>query len=358
MCIFQLDICRTVTTRISSAGIGACMSVDVLGALITVGAGVTFDPFDIKLYGEGCRWSRFEDRGVFDGNAAAAQAGDGSLTVRIKKGDRGRSIRLDGVDGAPHVRVTAPGGQVLESAAAGLALTKAIRIISLEKVEQTVVGLAEPKPGIYKIELLPGSARIAKVSESEDPGPPRNSARVRGTGARRTLEYDIARRDDQKVNFVEVAARGKRPLCTVSGGRGKLDFTLPPGSDRRRTEAQFELAGIGAETRTAAAFSAPSPHLGKPGRATVRRRAGKLLVRWTRVAQAERYEVVTTLADGAQRITRTRRPSVTLARVPASSSGEVRVSAIAPMRERNAATARFRATAQRKAPRFKQLRAR
>ena len=124
--------------------------------------------------------------------------------------------------------------------------------------------------------------------------------------------------------------------------------------DRRRIEAQFELAGIGAETKTVAAFSPPSQHLGRPGRLTVRRSGTRLLVRWTGVAQAERYEVITTLAGGGQRITRTRRPSVTLSGVAASSAGEVRVSAVAPMRQSTSASASFRATAPLEAPRGKE----
>ena len=141
---------------------------------------------------DGCRWSRFEDLEVFEGKAAAAQAG-GSFAVTIKKGDRTRSIRLDGAGGAPRVRVTAPGGQVLDSSEGpGTALTPALRILRSEQLKATVVGLHDPKPGTYKFDLLPGSPAIAKVSQSVDPEPARVSARVTGRGAKRTLVYDVA----------------------------------------------------------------------------------------------------------------------------------------------------------------------
>ena len=249
---------------------------------------MTFDPFDIKIYGYGCRWSRFEDRAVFDGKAAAAQA-DGSFTVRIKRGDPSRSIRLDGVDGAPRVRVSAPDGQVLESAAKGMALTPALRILSLEKVKQTVVGLFEPKPGIYKIDLLPGSPRIAKVSESEDPGPPRVSVRVRGTGARRTLEYDVARRDDQKVTFVEVAAGGKRPTrhrhrrareaqlhaCPGYRPAAHRGAVRARGHRRRDADRRGVLAAVPAPRPARPGHRPPQRH--PPARALDARRAGGAL---------------------------------------------------------------------------------
>ena len=80
------------------------------------------------------------------------------------------------------MRVTAPGGQVLESPAGpGTALTPALRILRSEQLKATVVGLYEPKPGTYKIDLLPGSPAITKVTESVDPGPARVSARVTRT---------------------------------------------------------------------------------------------------------------------------------------------------------------------------------
>ena len=91
-----------------------------------------------------CKWSEFEDRAVFDGKAAAAQAG-GPMNVTIKPGDPSRTIRFDGADGAPRVRVTAPGGQVLESpAGADITLTPALRIMRSERIKATFVGLKNP----------------------------------------------------------------------------------------------------------------------------------------------------------------------------------------------------------------------
>ncbi len=273
--------------------------------------------------------------------------------MTIKNGDPSRAIRLDGADGAPRVRVTAPGGQTLNSPEGpGNALTSRDPDPRSQQIKATVIGLQDPKPGSYKLDLLPGSPAITKLTEAEDPPPARVSARVTGRGATRTLVYDVLRRPGQKVTFVEVTGGAKRPLGTVAGGRGRLRFTPAPGTDRRRIEAQFELVGIGAETKTVAAFTPPSPRLGRPTRLTVRRHASRLVVTWKRVVDAARYELVTTLNSGGQRITRTRRPAATITRVARSSGGRVSVRAIAPMREGRAAAARFRATAPRTSPRF------
>jgi hypothetical protein len=242
---------------------------------------------------------------------------------------------------------------VLESpAGADILLTPALRIMRSERIKATFVGLQNPRPGTYKLELMPGSPAISKVAAALEPAPARVSARLRGTGATRTLTYDVLRRPDQKVTFVEVAAAGKRTIGTVAGGRGTLRFTPAPGTDRRRIEAQFELAGIGAETRTVAAFTPPSPRLGRPARVTVRRRGTQLFVAWARVPGAARYALTTVLSSGEQRTTRTRRPGAVIASVPRSSSGRVTVSAVAPMRAGRPTSARFRATAARTWKRF------
>jgi len=87
-------------------------------------------------------------------------------------------------------------------------------------------------------------------------------------------------------------------------------------------------------------------------RVTVRRRGTRLVVAWTRVPEATGYELMTTLSSGEQRIVRVRRPTATVAAVPRSSAGQVRVSAVAPLRAGRPAGARFRATAPRTWKRF------
>jgi hypothetical protein len=73
------------------------------------------------------------------------------------------------------------------------------------------------------------------------------------------------------------------------------------------------------------------------------------------VAGATHYDVVTTLASGAQLRTRTRRTAVTIARVTASSAGSVAVRATATLRQGGVRSARFRASGRRAATRFEPL---
>ena len=221
---------------------------------------------------------------------------------------------------------------------------RAVRILRSEQLHQTVVGLVDPRPGTYTIETLPGSPAITKVAEATDPLPARVTASVHGHGARRTLAYDIRRRPQQTVTFLEVSGVTRRPIGTVSGGRGTLAFTPAPGSDVRHIVAQFTLDGIRAETRTVASFRPPSSRLGRPAHLRVRRRASTLIVSWRPVPGATRYELVTTSPSAGQRVARARGAGATLRRVPLTSAGRVSVRAVAPMRHGAPASAPFRAT--------------
>jgi hypothetical protein len=196
----------------------------------------------------------------------------------------------------------------------------------------TVVGLVHPVPGTYSITLLPGSPSVKTMREASDQPKARISAAVRGNGAQRILAYNVAARVDQRVTFIEQAHGGSRIIGTINGGgRGQLTFTPAPGNDRRTIIAQFELAGLPAETVRLASFAPPSPRLGKPTRLKIARHGLALDVSWNAVAGATSYTIVARLSSG-ERIVRTHRRAISLRRVPRSDSGLVSVLAVATMR--------------------------
>jgi hypothetical protein len=327
-------VCAGAIGAISDHGAGGCVHIGTFFGDINIGGGVQFSPFHIFFWPfDGCRWSPFVDTGVFPARDARTAAAGASIPVTIKRGAASRAISLDGVGGAPEVRVQTPDGKLLtSSAASGLALSPAVRILRSEKMNVTVVGLVHPAPGTYSIELLPGSPTVKMMSDASDQPPARVSATVRGSGARRTLSYDVARRLSQRVTFIEQAQGGSRIIGTINGGgRGRLSFTPAPGNDRRTIIAQFELAGLPAETVKLASFTPPSPRLGKPARLRATRRGLTLRVSWGAVAGATSYEIVARLSSG-ERIVRTHRQAITLKQVPRFDGGLISVLALATMR--------------------------
>src|SRR4051794_1221561 len=161
----------------------------------------------------------FKDDDVFTQRAVRA---DGPLSVKIAAGDPSRAISLTGTDGAPRVRVTTPGGKTVDSPdGPGFEISEPIRILRSEQNKQTVVGFQDPPAGTYTIETLPGSPAITNVAGAEDPPAAKISASVTPDGAsasavsgpaRRTITYDIVKRPDQRVTFVEAGPDGSRPI--------------------------------------------------------------------------------------------------------------------------------------------------
>ena len=130
-----------------------------------------------------------------------------------------------------------------ESGRDSAALTPALRVLTSDELKSTIVGLFEPKPGTYTIDLLPDSPDITKVTESEDPG------------------------------------RRASPRASAAAGRNARHL-------RREAPSRPSLLGIGAETKTVARFRPPSQRLGRPSRVTVRQRSGTPRVAFKRVAEA------------------------------------------------------------------------
>jgi hypothetical protein len=344
-CLVDL-ICAKAIAAVSSVGAGGCVTILDYGADdVNIGGGIRWNG-DFYIWPiDGCRWTRFKDFGVFKRGVRGARAG-GPITVQVKRGDPSTAYRLDGSDGAPHVRVTTPDGETLSSTdAAGIQTGPHLRILRSLQVKATVIGLIDPKPGKYKIEPLPGSPSIAKVTSAKDPPKAKVKARVSGNGSKRTLNYTIRRRPDQRVTFLESGAEGRREIGRVSGGgKGKLKFSPAPGAAGRSIIAQFELAGVPAERLTVARFKPPALHLGRPASLRVRRRGSTLRVTWKRVRGAARYEVVTTKSQGEQRLLRTRSRRATLKKVPTTVRGTVSVRAVDRFRQGRARSAKFRAT--------------
>jgi hypothetical protein len=269
--------------------------------------------------------------------------------VHVGPDDRSQVIEIGGDTGAPRVRVTGPDGQTLDSTDGdGQAISPdtAIRIISLNEAKITSVGLQDPRPGDYTIEPISDTPAITQVSQAEDPADAKIKARVTGGGDTRTLEYDIRRRPDQRVNFFDVTEGGaEKQIATVKGGgRGSLRFAPAPGDGKHQIVAQFELAGLAAERKTVANSKPPAPTLPKPRQLRVVRHGKTVRASWGRVPGADAYEVAVTGSTGAQKFDKTRKTHTSI-KVPKSSAGRVSVRAVAKLRQGAPSLARFKRTA-------------
>ena len=205
----------------------------------------------------------------------------------------------------------------------------------------TVVGLVHPVPGTYTIEFLPGSPAVKTVSQASDQPPARVSASVHGSGARRMLSYSVASRREQRVTFVEQARGGSRIIGTINGGgHGRLGFSPVPGVDHRTVIAQFELAGLPAESVKVASFTPVSPRLTNVTGLKLVRHGLSLAVSWRSVPGATGYDLVARLSSSGERLVRTRGHSISLHGVARYDSGPISVRAIAVLRQGRTVTQR------------------
>ena len=186
--------------------------------------------------------------------------------MTIKQGDPEPRDPPRRADGAPRVRVTAPGGQALESPdGPGPRSPPRSRILRSQQIKATVIGLQTPSPARYTFELMPGSPAITKVTEAAIRRRPASARACTGRGAKRTLVYDVLRRPDQQVTFVEVAAGGKRTIGTVTGGRGTL-ASPPPRGPAGGTSKRNSSSRHRRRDEDRRRFHAAEPRLGRPAR--------------------------------------------------------------------------------------------
>ena len=346
-CVVEI-VCKGLDGNVSSNGMSVCTTVSAFIHEFHVGGAIRWSPFKFIPYLDGCKWGRFREANVRP--LRAAQAG-GIYSVRRSADDAAsQMVMIEGVDAAPRVRVTGPGGQALDSPeGSGLVTTQdaKLRIMRSEQGRFVAVGLAGADEGDYSIDPLPGTPAIKGIQESTAMPRARATGSVSGRGSRRVLTYDVSRQADQRVTFVEVdAGGGANEIGTVEGGgRGKLAFRPMPGRGIRRVEARFESDGVPAEQITIARFRPPSPVLGRPAGLRVRRSGTKLVLSWRRVREATRHEVALTPSSGDQRLVQVRGTRAVLRGVAKSLSGSVSVRGVDGVREGPAASKSFRRTA-------------
>jgi hypothetical protein len=328
-------ICAKAVVDISKApndggGAGGC--VDVAG--FHIGGGVLWKGFKIVVWPfDGCKWSRFK----VDVRPTIASAAAATQTIRVKRGAPNPALKLYGHGAAPLVRVTGPGGQALDSTDKGFDYSPGghIRILRYQGTtgDFTVVGLEHAKPGTYTVSAMPGSVPFTEIDSATDQPDAKITADITGTGERRLLTYRIRNRSDQTVTFWDTnPGGGATKIGHVNGGgNGQIHFAAPPGDRRRTIYAQFTLNGLPAERLTVAHYQPPAPTLAKPRGLRASRHGTRITVSWKPVPNATSYDVVLTdRITGSQRLTRTRRHTVVLTKVPLTVGGVLSVRAVEP----------------------------
>ncbi|MDW5597360.1 LamG domain-containing protein [Conexibacter stalactiti] len=330
---------------VTSKGMVACLNLfDTLhpgAGIVWATRRVTIWPFD------GCKPSRYWV--TFDRRAVARAAAAGDLSFTVERGETIKNVRLPGDGAAPQVRVTTPNGETLDVSGDDWASSAHMRGVRDEKEHVTYIGVSGKTPGRYTVTPLPGSAPVRTLEATRAgydthfaarvaaaPGPAERSAtsaaRAVRAGSRQVLTYDARKRGGgQRVTFVERGDNLMNPLGTVTGGRGRIVYTPAPGRpERREIVAMATVDGTPIADQTLDSYQfGGTPRIGAPRAVRVVRRGTRLTVRWTPVPGARGYGVVLRYGVGRERqLTAVAgKRSLTIARVPLTEDGVVRVSA-------------------------------
>ena len=252
----------------------------------------------------------------------------------MRRGERTKNVRLDGLGGAPRVEVRGPTGEIVSNASGDFAAGRTIRILRQNSGKVAWIGVAKAAPGRYTVTTLPGSAGIARLAATRDTDE-HVRAKVLGKGSKRTLRYDLARAPGRRVMFFERGRASYRPVGTVTGGRGKLRFTPAPGAGGwRQIVARVQLDGVPQPDRVVALLRVSSPpRLLSPRSLRVRRKGSSVVASWQWVTGASGYAVVLRLRSGGQRVMRVAGPrtAVRLRGIPATDAGAISVRAVGPL---------------------------
>jgi len=335
--IWGPDPCGSAKLVLSTKGVAGC-----IGAYgYYVGAGTTWDPFDLDTF-TGCDLAPYrETRPRADGSPSRFAIPEGVPLVawEITGAPAG-----DGLPG-PGVTVTGPGGKaVTVSQDTPLVQRNGMRA-ELREDGTTFVIVKRPAAGAWTIT---GDSTITAIRQARALPKPVVSATVSGAGRRRIVGWKLKRIPGQKVTLLEVGKDVRRVIVADVTAAGSRPFRPARGSaGRRRIVALVEQAGFPRAELVAGSYAAPPPLMpGRPQRLRVTRTKTNVTVSFRRHPRGFRHALYFRLSDGRRllRIVGRRRHALTLRKVGPRVTGTVSVRGITALNAPGrAASAKLRA---------------
>ncbi|UTI65322.1 hypothetical protein NBH00_03710 [Paraconexibacter antarcticus] len=287
--------CDRVAVAANQRGLAVC-----LGAPGSISHDWDDAFYSIKVHFLDCVADQY---GAPAGTRAVPRAGGGppGQTFTVPAGASSYTVAVAGAGGAPQVSLLDPAGAVVPFGDPKARGTVAATIPGVPQSNTTFVGLAHPKAGTYTLVPAAASPAIAALQVSRGYATPKVSARLGGTGRKRTLRYQVSNSaPGTTIVFVERGPAGDVPIGTAKGAAGTLRFTSgngPGGS--RQILAQATRGGLPYVSPEVAHYIAPAiPRPGSVGRLRVARTGGGLSIRFAGARGAKSYTVKVLLSDG------------------------------------------------------------
>jgi hypothetical protein len=291
-------------------------------------------------FGAGYKWGESIDPmftgcdvGPYKATAAAAQAG-GTPSVSFGQDLPSGVVAVTGDGGPPHVALVGPGGARIEDTPGTKSETPTSLAFHDPKTSTTYFLVKRPAAGSWSVEPLAGSAPVTGVHSADGIDDPKVSGSVKRAasgGRARVLSYNVAPRPGQKVTFAEQGKGAAKPIGGVAKeGRGTLRFTPAdgPGGTRKIIALVSSYGKPRAQLTVASYVAPPPPRPATPKRLKARRSGTKLVVSWSKAANAKRYEIRATLSDGRRLLVRGKATRLTIPSFAAKGRATVTVTGL------------------------------
>lgn len=320
----------------STKGVAGCG--EIIG--IRGGFGHNWEQNKTDLFGKSCDIGNYrplrefepEDKngagrapGFAAARAAQAAPADGVTTFDVAKDAKALVLKLKGQGGDPTASLVAPSGRSYDVRADmdPVQTDDFYAAKNTTAAGETYVGIRAPEAGRWTLKLAEGSVPLAGVEQAGILPTPSVKATVRGSGLKRTIDYDIKTIPGQTVDFVEDGSDTHWTAGTVKGGgKGSLTFTPQNGRGmKRKLVAVVKQDGMTREHVALGTFLAPAlQRPGSPQKLRARRGpGGRLTVAWDAVPGADKYHVVAKMSDGSSAFVPTSRTSAVLRGVQSKS---------------------------------------
>lgn len=298
------DVKMGASFALSSKGAAACVSVDLFFDDFSGGLGVKFSdgrpPLSVVEFLAnlrpflGCDLSDFRPLGLSGAIASKSAAAPPGTSFKLPDGGGTTLLSIEGAGSAPRVVLRSPSGKTFDFTHAAPAIReKEFAGEIREQEDRTVVALKNPEGGTWTALPAEGSSQVVRVQAANKLPKPKVKVRARGKGSKRTLQYDVARIDGQRVDFVEQSEKGYRKIGSVKGGgKGTFSYVTSEDASKQRTVVAHVVQNdMPRVSLTVAKYSAPAPTVGKP-KVRVKRSSKSATISWSKAATADQYTVV------------------------------------------------------------------
>jgi hypothetical protein len=321
-------LCANVGEIVSSKGIGFCGTVPIpfpiVGVVpVEVGAGYRWGAAfpDLRIFS--CDYSDYRETSPHAARAAAAPS------VTLGRGLQSAMVRLIGGNRAPDAVITGPNNRQISTARPPADQT--VVVIHDDADHETLIALRRPAAGRWTVTPDPSSTPILSVASASGLPALKVSARVVGSGPRRTLRYALTGASGRRVIFSERGGHAGRLLGAARGTSGSISFAPSAGpSELRKIVAIVEDHGAPAHSLVVARFRSPAPaRLARPARLRARRKGAALSVTWRPVRGAARYAITISTTGGRRFLVVTGRTRARIRLTHAKARTTISIAAIA-----------------------------